>query len=928
MLKNGNSPGYAYIFKTDSSLYLLAQLAFFLFLAQYAKAQSTSNEGTEFYAVFPSHVPATLRGPNGLPYNPPADYSIFITGSQSSSGVVTVGNFVQRFNVNANAITEIRISRNEAYIPHADANMILNNKAIHVKVDAGKPKVVVYGHIFAGARSAASLILPVEAMGQRYFSMNYASKTALDGGHNYIALIATEDNTKIYLKRNGTDLVSGGIFLNSAGDVYEYLTLEDLTGTEIVVDQVTSACKRFAVFSGTTNSVVETPSCYFTTSSSDPLYQQNYPVESWGNSYGFIPFSSQSSYGTRVRANGTYYRVLAKDNGTEVRMNGTLITTLNSGQYYQPAYPSTTPGLITSNKPVAVAQYALTQDCAGDGVSDPDMVILNPVEYNIKSITLYSSTREAIEEQYINIFMKTSAVSSFRINGSALPAAFRPLPSAPEYSYLQLNLNRYPSNNFNLSAQEGFNAVAYGFGDHESYGYSAGTNLAASQSIAAVRVDTEEELPNACTQEDFKFKLVLPDIASQLSWQFDQTETPLIQTILSPRALTLNGKTVYEYFYPRTMLFNTAGQRDIKIIANYLSSNPCYTSEQQINFVFDVYDPPAALFEVNTESCLSDSIVLINKSRSPLAEKPLVGWYWDLGNGEISLEENPQYKYPQTGNYTIKLVVDNGTGCLSNVYEKNIAINPLPVCSFVKSSASCTSNTVTFSEQSSSPAGLVSKWIWDFGDSSTEELNTGGTVSHTFPGPGSYTVKLKVLNSFGCESAVYSESVSVIAPILDAGPDRVILRGGQTPLTIRAEGNNLRYKWTPATGLNRDDVKSPLASPLDETTYTVTITSEEGCILSDMLTVSIVDEITIPNTFTPNGDGMNDVWTLQYLDTYPKSNVTIFTRYGNIVYSSIGYPAPWDGRYNGEILATGTYYYVIDPKNGKKPYSGFVTLIR
>jgi hypothetical protein len=76
-----------------------------------------------------------------------------------------------------------------------------------VQVDPGKPKVVVYGHIFAGARSAASLILPKEALGQQYFSMNYISGNTLDDGQNHIVLIASEPNTKIFIRRNGLDLV-------------------------------------------------------------------------------------------------------------------------------------------------------------------------------------------------------------------------------------------------------------------------------------------------------------------------------------------------------------------------------------------------------------------------------------------------------------------------------------------------------------------------------------------------------------------------------------------------------------------------------------------------------------------------------------------------------------------------------------------------
>jgi gliding motility-associated-like protein len=89
-----------------------------------------------------------------------------------------------------------------------------------------------------------------------------------------------------------------------------------------------------------------------------------------------------------------------------------------------------------------------------------------------------------------------------------------------------------------------------------------------------------------------------------------------------------------------------------------------------------------------------------------------------------------------------------------------------------------------------------------------------------------------------------------------------------------------------------------------------------------------VDKPIIPNTFTPNGDGVNDAWEIQYLESYPEVRVDIFNRFGVRVYASIGYNKPWNGTLNGSDLPVGTYYYVIDPKLGIPPYSGWVTILR
>ena len=71
-----------------------------------------------------------------------------------------------------------------------------------------------------------------------------------------------------------------------------------------------------------------------------------------------------------------------------------------------------------------------------------------------------------------------------------------------------------------------------------------------------------------------------------------------------------------------------------------------------------------------------------------------------------------------------------------------------------------------------------------------------------------------------------------------------------------------------------------------------------------------------------------NTWVIQDLEYYPKSTVNIFNRWGQKVFTSIGYPIPWDGTYQGKTLSSGTYYYIIDPKNGQAALAGWVAIIR
>ena len=93
--------------------------------------------------------------------------------------------------------------------------------------------------------------------------------------------------------------------------------------------------------------------------------------------------------------------------------------------------------------------------------------------------------------------------------------------------------------------------------------------------------------------------------------------------------------------------------------------------------------------------------------------------------------------------------------------------------------------------------------------------------------------------------------------------------------------------------------------------------------------VTLLPGLQIPNGFTPNGDGANDVWEISALTQgYPECRVEIFNRWGGLVFSSVGYFTPWDGKLDSKELPTATYYYMIYLEPGSDPVTGPVTIIR
>jgi gliding motility-associated-like protein len=113
-------------------------------------------------------------------------------------------------------------------------------------------------------------------------------------------------------------------------------------------------------------------------------------------------------------------------------------------------------------------------------------------------------------------------------------------------------------------------------------------------------------------------------------------------------------------------------------------------------------------------------------------------------------------------------------------------------------------------------------------------------------------------------------------------------------------------------------------------TYLLNVSSNVGCgTASDEMTVTVYETVKVPNTFTPNGDGYNDTWEIELLRIFSDAVVEVYNTTGNLVYKSIGYSQPWDGKRNGLAVPVGTYYYTIDLKvmNAKK-LVGYVTIIK
>jgi len=164
-------------------------------------------------------------------------------------------------------------------------------------------------------------------------------------------------------------------------------------------------------------------------------------------------------------------------------------------------------------------------------------------------------------------------------------------------------------------------------------------------------------------------------------------------------------------------------------------------------------------------------------------------------------------------------------------------------------------------------------------------------------------------------------------PLVNAGPDRVLLKGDSVVLSgIASTGAS--YQWSPSFSLSDALVLQPKAAPLFLTTYQLEVISAEGCINEDQVTVNVINDIYIPTAFTPNNDGLNDSWRIPFLDPDWQPVVKVFDRAGQLVYQANGPGISWDGRFRGVEMSAGVYTYLLSLARFNRIRKGTITLIR
>ncbi len=210
-------------------------------------------------------------------------------------------------------------------------------------------------------------------------------------------------------------------------------------------------------------------------------------------------------------------------------------------------------------------------------------------------------------------------------------------------------------------------------------------------------------------------------------------------------------------------------------------------------------------------------------------------------------------------------------------------------------------------------ASAGTQYTWDLGDGHTA---TGDSVEHTYAQAGIHTVTLYMTDVNGCADTATLETDTRTTVTVTAGAAGDAIDCSSPSVRLTATAGFAQYRWSPGRFLDDSTIAGPVATitPPETTTFTVHVTDAQGCSATDTVTVFADPEpgLFVPNAFTPNYDGRNDLMRpLVYCDFMIRS-FRIFNRWGIPVYEGNAGSTGWDGYFQGVPQPAGTYFYLIE----------------
>jgi len=306
----------------------------------------------------------------------------------------------------------------------------------------------------------------------------------------------------------------------------------------------------------------------------------------------------------------------------------------------------------------------------------------------------------------------------------------------------------------------------------------------------------------------------------------------------------------------------------------------------------------------------------VNFLDSTTFNDPIVVYNWDFGDGNISTLQNPVHQYSSPGLYTVQLMVQTQQGCRDTLIKPAlIKVVQRPLIDINGDSVICINSSILHSGIFLQPDTSVVSWQWTFPNGNTSTLQN--PPGQTYSVAGSFVATAIATNSSGCKDTTRQTIIVNPLPVVTM-PGQITIQAG-FPVTIPAtySPNTVSWIWSPSAGLSCANCPTPDAGPKFNTTYQVYFTDDNNCSNTGKIQIIVIckdGNLFIPNTFSPNGDGSNDVFYPRGKGLERVKMLRIFNRWGEVVFEKRDFPvndasAGWNGSYKGQKPKADVYVY-------------------
>ena len=365
---------------------------------------------------------------------------------------------------------------------------------------------------------------------------------------------------------------------------------------------------------------------------------------------------------------------------------------------------------------------------------------------------------------------------------------------------------------------------------------------------------------------------------------------------------------------------------------NLKITSPLGCESNQVKQV-TIHPKPVAQFSIPASVCLVDKLVPIDQSTIP-SPGSIQSWTWDFGDGSaVSTTKQASHLYNTTGNYSVSLAITSSNGCKDTV-QKPVKAATIPTVSFtLDKNSGCIPLCFTANSSTSIGEGFIQSFQWK---ADNVIIGTVEQLSWCANNSGTKNISLFITSDLGC-TASFSRTINAHPkPRAEFTPLPAIATLENPTISFNIESTDAsHYQWNFGDNHSLAETGTTVSHTYAYSgTYKVTLTASNsyGCEETEYRTVLIdsIYTVRIPNAFSPNGDGIHDLFEVGNIRFFPEAVLEVFNQWGEMVFKSDpGYGNPWDGTRNGKVLPVSSYYYVLHLNKGnQKSESGYITIVR